>query len=224
MSLSDPVPGLGDDRQRPGLKHLSLLHRPRDRRIANNADAVGVGDEDRTFHESAFLDPRRPGHLAVAVLREPRRQRPDRADALPRGKNDGDTRAHRSFPCLSGPSPRTIVVTPTSTPRTSVMALSGPGVPSNGMPRSRARGLVWANAVEEASDGGEEDGCGFHAADYRALASQRYRVDFETTLALDQQVQPVPDDGDSAVEHLFIRQGEHFARARSGIDREAGKL
>ena len=32
------------------------------------------------------------------------------------------------------------VVWPTSTPATSVIAFIGPGVPSNGMPRSRARG------------------------------------------------------------------------------------
>src|SRR5262245_27600768 len=34
-----------------------------------------------------------------------------------------------------------IVDCPTVTPRTSVIAFSGPGVPSNGTPRSRARGL-----------------------------------------------------------------------------------
>jgi len=34
------------------------------------------------------------------------------------------------------------VVWPTVTPATSVMALYAPGVPSNGMPRSRARGLL----------------------------------------------------------------------------------
>ena len=39
------------------------------------------------------------------------------------------------------------VACPTSTPATSVMALSDPGVPSNGIPRSRARGF-WADAGE----------------------------------------------------------------------------
>src|ERR1700730_15338369 len=36
------------------------------------------------------------------------------------------------------------VVWPTSTPFTSVMALFGPGAPSKGTPKSRARGLAWA--------------------------------------------------------------------------------
>src|SRR5262245_43283430 len=38
------------------------------------------------------------------------------------------------------------VVCPTSTPFTSVIAFNGPGFPSNGIPRSRARGLVCAPA------------------------------------------------------------------------------
>src|SRR5688572_12538310 len=41
------------------------------------------------------------------------------------------------------PSPEISVVYPTSTPFTSVIAFSRPGVPSKGTPRSRARGLVW---------------------------------------------------------------------------------
>src|SRR5882762_3225165 len=52
------------------------------------------------------------------------------------------------LPTTSLPSPEMSVVWPTSTPFTSVMALLGPGVPSKGTPRSRARGLVWADASE----------------------------------------------------------------------------
>jgi hypothetical protein len=51
-------------------------------------------------------------------------------------------------PVRMGPFPRTnfsepsiIVVCPTCTPATSVIALKGPGFPSNGMPKSRARGF-----------------------------------------------------------------------------------
>ena len=50
------------------------------------------------------------------------------------------------LPTSSLPSPEISVVWPTSTPLTSVMALLGPGVPSKGTPRSRARGLVWADS------------------------------------------------------------------------------
>ena len=45
------------------------------------------------------------------------------------------------LPTLRAPSPEISVTVPTSTPATSVMALLAPGVPSNGTPRSRARGL-----------------------------------------------------------------------------------
>src|SRR5579863_1962622 len=51
------------------------------------------------------------------------------------------------LPTSSLPSPEMRVVWPTSTPCTSVMELSGPGVPSKGTPRSRARGLVWVWAA-----------------------------------------------------------------------------
>src|SRR5690606_24936501 len=40
-------------------------------RVAHDADAVRVGDRDRTLEKTALLDPRRAGHLAVAVQREP---------------------------------------------------------------------------------------------------------------------------------------------------------
>src|SRR4029434_4511460 len=43
------------------------------------------------------------------------------------------------FPTRSLPSPAMSVLKPTSTPATSVMALKGPGEPSKGTPRSRAR-------------------------------------------------------------------------------------
>src|SRR6056297_1955808 len=44
------------------------------------------------------------------------------------------------LPGTTTPSPSMSVTWPTSTPSTSVMELSGPGVPSKGTPRSRARG------------------------------------------------------------------------------------
>src|SRR5215471_1461059 len=61
----------------------------------------------------------------------------------------------RTGPCptTSGPLPDTIVTCPTVTPATSVMALSGPGVPSNGTPRSRERGFVAGGAWPDARHG-----------------------------------------------------------------------
>src|SRR5581483_4348983 len=65
-------------------------------------------------------------------------------DAFPRGRMAVTPVRTGPTPTFSGPSPEISVVWPTSTPFTSVMAFSFPGVPSNGTPKSRARGLVWA--------------------------------------------------------------------------------
>src|ERR1700740_1638296 len=63
-------------------------------------------------------------------------------ESLPRGKIAVTPVRTGPFPTCSLPSPEMSVTSPTSTPFTSVMALSGPGVPSKGTPRSRARALV----------------------------------------------------------------------------------
>src|ERR1051326_6416695 len=61
--------------------------------------------------------------------------------SLPRGRTAVTPVRIGPTPTFRGPSPEMSVVCPTSTPPTSVMALRAPGVPSNGTPRSRARGL-----------------------------------------------------------------------------------
>src|SRR6476469_4104618 len=68
-------------------------------------------------------------------------------DALPRGKIAVTPVRTGPAPTFSAPSPETSVVTPTSTPATSVIALSVPGVPSKGTPTARARGLDWAETL-----------------------------------------------------------------------------
>ncbi len=68
-------------------------------------------------------------------------------EVLPRGWMAVTPVRTGPLPTTSLPSPEMSVVCPTSTPWTSVMALLGPGLPSNGTPRSRARGLVWAEAA-----------------------------------------------------------------------------
>src|SRR5438045_795501 len=62
----------------------------------------------------------------------------------PRGKTAVAPVRTGPCPTTSLPWPRMIVLCPTVTPATSVIALSAPGVPSNGTPRSRARGRVCA--------------------------------------------------------------------------------
>src|ERR1700722_9103069 len=65
------VPCFGDDRQRPILLQSLVLYAPGDDGVTHHADAMGVGDGDWALQESRLLDPRRPRHLAVAVLRKP---------------------------------------------------------------------------------------------------------------------------------------------------------
>jgi hypothetical protein len=62
-------------------------------------------------------------------------------DCLPRGRTAVTPVRTGPFPTSKGLFTAIRVACPTSTPFTSVMALSAPGVPSKGMPRSRARGL-----------------------------------------------------------------------------------
>src|ERR1035441_4642449 len=68
-------------------------------------------------------------------------------EVLPRGRMAVTPVRTGPSPTLSLPLPEMSVVWPTSTPRTSVMALLEPGSPSKGTPRSRARGLVWQKAM-----------------------------------------------------------------------------
>ena len=69
-----PVPGL---RRRPAATTSSPRRRrpwpyaPGDDGIAHDTDAVRVGDQDRPFHRTGFVDPRSAGHLAIAVQCEP---------------------------------------------------------------------------------------------------------------------------------------------------------
>src|SRR5437870_7615337 len=67
-------------------------------------------------------------------------------DSLPRGRMAVTPVRTGPSPTLSFPLPEMRVAWPTSTPLTSVMAFRGPGWPSKGTPRSRARGLLWVNA------------------------------------------------------------------------------
>src|SRR5207302_7902241 len=65
-------------------------------------------------------------------------------ECLPRGRIAVTPVRTGPCPTTSRPTPETSVTWPTSTPATSVMAFSGPGVPVNGTPRSRARDFAWA--------------------------------------------------------------------------------
>src|ERR1700733_6775139 len=67
-------------------------------------------------------------------------------DAFPRGKTAVTPVRPGPLPTSNFPSPEITVRYPTSTPFTSVIEFSGPGTPSKGTPKSRARGTVCENA------------------------------------------------------------------------------
>ena len=97
--VQEPVPRLGDDGKAEvaGIAFASAaLHVPLDDRVAHDADAVRVGDENRGAQEARFLDPGRAGHLAVAVEGVPPREHTVAERAALR-QDGGDAGAHRSL-------------------------------------------------------------------------------------------------------------------------------
>jgi hypothetical protein len=57
---------LGDDRQVKGLGSAVANRNGRDG-IADDSDLIGVGDADRRAEQALLGEPRKAGHLAVAV-------------------------------------------------------------------------------------------------------------------------------------------------------------
>jgi len=93
--------------------------------------------------ETGFFPPRlcrsfRHCHSATTSPQTPRRQ----TNLFARGRIEVTPVRTGPLPTSSFPSPEISVVCADGYARTSVMALNGPGVPSKGTPRSRARGLA----------------------------------------------------------------------------------
>src|SRR5208283_5155193 len=143
------VPGFGDDGQRPPVAlHIgrAMFHFPCDDGVADDTNAVRVGDHDRAIQEAGIVDPGGTSHFAVAVESEPSGEY-GVVGSFAAGWMAVTPVRTGPLPTTSLPLPEMSVVWPTSTPLTSVMALLGPGVPSKGTPRSRARGLDCAEAA-----------------------------------------------------------------------------
>ncbi len=99
------VVGLRDHRKPPRLQRVLQPDFPADDRVAHDAHAVGVRDGDRPLEQTAFLHPGRPGHLAVAVQREPGREHRIGIRLAPR-MHDGDAGAHGALPLHQPPAAR----------------------------------------------------------------------------------------------------------------------
>ena len=114
----------------------------------HHADRVSVCDADWSKEIARLVDPMRACHLAIAV--EIKVPGPDgtRVAAFSTWQDGGDTGANGAFAHFK----RSLAFDQRgkSQPRhrgMSVIAFSGPGVPSNGMPMSRARGLVMSYSI-----------------------------------------------------------------------------
>src|SRR2546421_6687163 len=71
--IEPAIPGLGHKRQAPPISAsvgCAVLDSPRNHGVARDTDAVGISNNNRTFKKSAFFDPMRAGHFAVAVQAE----------------------------------------------------------------------------------------------------------------------------------------------------------
>ena len=90
------IPRLGDDRERP-VEFESLAHEPFDHGIADDADAVRVGDHHGPGKKARLLEPGGTGHLAVAVEREPSAKNGIAVRGAAR-EDGGDAGAHRTAP------------------------------------------------------------------------------------------------------------------------------
>src|SRR5690348_2915941 len=65
--------------------------------IANDADAVRVGDHDRAFEEAGFFDPSGAGHFTVAVERPPAGHDGVIHGIFAARENGGDASAYGAF-------------------------------------------------------------------------------------------------------------------------------
>ena len=139
--VQEAIIGLGDDRQshprllRAGARMIHL-HRCC---VAHGADTVRVGDAAPGLPGNPDSSIQVVPVISPLPLRENQPAKTGSADSRPRGQMAVTPvrTDHAAF------SFRQSVAWPTSMPLTSVMAFNGPGVPSKGTPRSRAR---WASA------------------------------------------------------------------------------
>src|SRR5579863_3331754 len=89
------VPSFGDDGERPEITfhvRAAVFDFPGDDGVADDADAVGIGDHDGAVEEAGVVDPGSPGHLAVAVEGEPGGE-DGVVGSFAAGMNGGDTGA-----------------------------------------------------------------------------------------------------------------------------------
>ncbi len=114
-------------------------------------------------------------------------------------------------PTLSAPSPRINVVCPTSSPATSVMAFSGPGVPSNGTPRSRAR-IECSGLISEV--------CAAATAAHKDSTAEKARREGFACLTLPQREQNTPSGAPSF--ERFLLKGWEMAKLSPRLQQFSG--
>jgi hypothetical protein len=93
--VQDPIGSLSDHRI-PEIPRLIPLNHPCDGRIAHDAHAVSVGNQDRGFKHTAFLDPMCSGHVTVTIAGKEAGEDSGLA-VLPTWQYCGDASTNRPF-------------------------------------------------------------------------------------------------------------------------------
>src|SRR6267378_4719306 len=94
------VPSFCDDGERPpvaGGIGLAMSNTPLNDGVADDADAVRVGDHYGTFEKTGFFDPGRAGHFAVAIERPPSSKYGIHHGIYATGKNGRDAGSDRAI-------------------------------------------------------------------------------------------------------------------------------
>ena len=92
------IPCFRDDRQRPPVTRrirLAVIEAPLNDRIANDSDAVRVGDHHGAFEKAGLFHPSRAGHFTVAVQRPPAGEDRIAHRIFSARKHGGHSRANR---------------------------------------------------------------------------------------------------------------------------------
>ena len=76
---------------------MAVVDAPLNDRVADDADAVGVGDHHRAFEEAGFFDPSGASHFAVAIFGEPAGENGIARWIRTTREHRGDTGADRAF-------------------------------------------------------------------------------------------------------------------------------
>jgi len=100
LDIAEPaIVGLGDDWQMKGLGSAIANRNGRDG-VPDDSNLISVGDPDRRAEQALLREPRKAGHLAVAIEREGPREDVVGPDVLSARPDGSDPRPGNPWPVL----------------------------------------------------------------------------------------------------------------------------